>query len=306
MNAINPKIGLDNVVIAEVLSDDENGIVYGEVKALKGAVNASINPNSSVATDYGDNGAIIAMNNRANTELTFEMTGIDPEVKAFMLGQKYSSGITIETSMDSAPYVAMGFRVWVAGTDENGNKIYQNVWLAKGKFSVPNGGAETKKESISFQHESMTGQFLSTIYVPDGQDSGTIMTSIRTDDASVPSSVKENWFNAPVVSVTTDASKLTVTAALSEGKVILTGAKASGASFVFASSSAVLGQSIIITDASGVAVAGTLSVSTTASASPTITFTPAADAETPAVVTVTSALKDSFGVGATPMIDTSL
>lgn len=306
MNAINPKIGLDHVVLAEVLSDDANGITYGAVRELKGAVNATINPNSSVATDYGDNGAIIAMNNRANTEITFEMTGLAPEDKAFMLGQKYVNGTIVETAMDSAPYVAMGFRIWVAGTDENGDKIYQNVWLAKGKFSVPNGGAETKKESISFQHESMTGQFLSTIYVPNGQDSGTIMTSIRTDDANVPASVKENWFNAPVVSVAGDTSALTVTAALSEGNVVLTGAKASGASFVFAASSAILGQSIIITNSTGAAVKGTLTVSTTASASPTIKFVPGSGEETPAVVAVTSALKDSYGVGATPMTDTSL
>ena len=46
-----PRIGLDEVHIAKVISDDANGIVYDTPIALKGAVNASVNPNSDVATD---------------------------------------------------------------------------------------------------------------------------------------------------------------------------------------------------------------------------------------------------------------
>ena len=34
----NPVIGLDNVVIAELLSDDVNGVTYDTPIALKGAV----------------------------------------------------------------------------------------------------------------------------------------------------------------------------------------------------------------------------------------------------------------------------
>ena len=63
----NPVIGLDNVVIAELLSDDVNGVTYDTPIALKGAVNASVNPNSDVAVDYADNGPFFVMNNRGNT-----------------------------------------------------------------------------------------------------------------------------------------------------------------------------------------------------------------------------------------------
>jgi hypothetical protein len=83
----------------------------------------------------------------------------------------------------------------------------------------------------------------------------------------------------------------------------LTGAKASGASIVFAPVSAKLGETIIIVDADGNAVDGTLEVS---SDTATITFTPASGAESASAVTVTSGLKDNYGVGATPMTDTSL
>ena len=294
-----PKIGLDSVHIARVISDDANGIVYDTPIALKGAVNATVNPNSDVATDYGDNGVFFVTNNRGNTEMNLELIGIDPSTRALMLGQTKVNGVTVETPLDQSPYFAVGFRVWIAG-EKDGEKRYQYFWYAKGKFSVPETGGTTKKDTIEFGHENLTAQFAQTVY------NGIICTHARNDDDEVPASVITNWFNAPVVQTTTDDSELTVTASYSAGKVTFTGAKDSGASFVFASGSVIDGQTIGVLDTNGALVDGTFAVGTTASTSPTIVFTPDAEAETPASVFVTSGLKDSFGVGATPLIDTSL
>lgn len=295
-----PRIGLDQVHIAKLISDDANGIVYDTPIALKGAVNASVNPNSDVATDYGDNGVFFVTNNRGNTEMSLELIGIDPATRALMLGQTRVNGVTVETPLDQSPYFAVGFRVWIAG-EKDGERRYQYFWYTKGKFSVPESGGTTKKDSIEFEHENLTAQFAQSEF------NGVICAHARSDDDEVPASVIENWFNAPVVATTTDDSELTVTAAIgASNKVTFTGAKDSGASFVFAAASAILGQTILVLDANGDMVDGTLEVGTTASASPTIVFTPAADAETPASVVVTAGLKDSFGVGATPMTDTSL
>ena len=301
-----PKIGLDNVVIAKVLSDSSEGISFGDVIALKGAVNATVNPNSDVAVDFADNGPFFSASNRGNTELNLEMIDVDVDVLAQLLGQRKVNGITVETPLDQSSDYALGFRVWLAGKDGNGNNRYQYFWYAKGKFSVPETGGETKTDSLNFGHISVTAQFVQTQYVPAGQETGTICTHIRTDDPTVPASVKENWFNAPVVQTASDDSELTVTVAYANSKVTFTGAKDSGASFVFAKGSVIDGQTIGVLDANGDLVKGEYAVSTTASASPTIVFTPSADAETPASAFVTSGLKDSFGVGATPVIDTSL
>ena len=301
-----PKIGLDNVVIAKVLSDTKDGISFGSVIPLKGAVNATVNPNSDVAVDYADNGPFFASSNRGNTELSLEMIDVDPDVLAALLGQRKVNGVTVETSLDQSSDYALGFRVWLAGKDANENNRYQYFWYAKGKFSVPETGGETKTESLNFGHINVTAQFVQTQYIPNGQEAGTICTHIRTDDPTVPSSVKENWFNAPVVETTSDSSELTVIAAYANSKVTFTGAKDSGASFVFVQGSIIPGQTIGVLDASGDLVDGEYVASITASAAPTIVFTPAQDAETPTQVFVTSGLKDSFGVGATPMIDTSL
>ena len=301
-----PRIGLSGLVLAQVLSDDENGIVYDTPFRIPGAVVATINPNSSVETDYADDGAFFAQNNRGNTELSLEMIDITPENEAKMLGQKRVNGVTIETDLDQSPYFAFGAKVLMAGSDKAGDAVYTYLWYAKGKFSVPESGGETKRDSITFGHKNLTAQFVKTQFVPEGQKSGTIGAKVRTDDPDAPASLIENWFNAPVISVAQNTGAFTVTAAAgSNNTVILTGSKNGGANVSFGRASAKLGETIIVTDASGEFVEGSIAFGGTATA-PTITFTPAEGANAPASVTVTSGLKDNFGIGATPMTDTSL
>ena len=297
----NPVIGLDNVVIAELLSDDVNGVTYDTPIALKGAVNASVNPNSDVAVDYADNGPFFVMNNRGNTELTLELTNVDPAVQAKMLGQKRSGGITVETPMDSAPYFAMGFRVWVGGTDENGNKIYEYMWLAKGKFSVPESGAETKKESVSFQHKNMTAQFVATIFVPNGQDSGTICTHCRSD-VDTSSAVIANWFNAPVVSVASQANTITVTsAAQASDKLTITFAATTATTIAEATANA---NNITVLDSNGEVIDGTFAIGVSGNVAPTVVFTLADATDTVATVVIGAGVKDIYNVAVTPKVVT--
>ena len=297
----NPVIGLDNVVIAELLSDDVNGVTYDTPIALKGAVNASVNPNSDVAVDYADNGPFFVMNNRGNTELTLELTNVDPAVQAKMLGQKRSGGITVETPMDSAPYFAMGFRVWVGGTDENGNKIYEYMWLAKGKFSVPESGAETKKESVSFQHKNMTAQFVATIFVPNGQDSGTICTHCRSD-VDTSSAVIANWFNAPVVSVASQANTITVTSAAQvSDKLTITFAATTATTIAEATANA---NNITVLNGDGEVIAGTFAIGVSGNVAPTVVFTLADGNDVVKTVVIGAGVKDIYNVAVSPKVIT--
>ena len=300
-----PRIGLSGLVLAKVLKDDKDGIVYDTPFAIPGAVVATINPNSSVETDYADDGAFFAQNNRGNTELSLEMIDITPENEAKMLGQKYVNGVIIETDLDQSPYFAFGGKVLMAGSDEAGDAVYTYLWYAKGKFSVPESGGETKRDSITFGHKNLTAQFVKTQFVPEGQKSGTIGAKVRTDDPSALPSLVEHWFDAPVVSVTQSTSPVTVTASTSDGKLVLTGSKGTSEEFVFAQPTAKLGETIIVTDAGGEVVAGSLTFGGTATA-PTITFTPDDGENAFTAVTVTSGLKDNNGIGVTPMTDADL
>lgn len=297
--AENPRIGLDNVVIAELLND-ANGTTpptYGEVIALNGAVTATANANSSVETDYADNGAFFAVDNRGNTELSLELTNVAPSTRAKMLGQKRQNGVTVETSQDQAPYFAMGFRVWIGGTDENGDKIYQYFWYAKGKFSVPENGGNTKGEGVEFQHVSMTAQFVSTLYSPDGKG-GVFCAHCRTD-YDTPAEIVQNWFNAPILGVNADLSELTatITQGSTKAKIKISGVKESGDDCSFSANSIILGNNLIVTK-DGEMVAGTVTVD-----GDEIIFTAETTFATSdvVIVTITNGVKDISGVGVTPI-----
>ena len=203
--------------------------------------------------------------------------------------------------MDSAPYFAMGFRVWVGGTDENGNKIYEYMWFAKGKFSVPESGAETKKESVSFQHKNMTAQFVATIFVPNGQDSGTICTHCRSD-VDTSSAVIANWFNAPVVSVASQANIITVTsAAQASDKLTITFAATTATTIAEATANA---NNITVLNGDGEVIDGTFAIGVSGNVAPTVVFTLADDSESVATVVIGAGVKDIYNVAVTPKVVT--
>lgn len=294
----NPVIGLDNVVIAELLSDDGvNAPTYGPVIPLRGAVQASVNPNSSVETDYADNGAFFVTGNRANIEMSLELTNVASATLAKMLGQKRVNGVTTETPMDQAPYFAMGFRVWIGGT-KDGENIYQYFWYAKGQFSVPESGGTTKQEGVDFQHKSMTAQFVSTQYKDADKKVGVFCNHCRSDDDDAPASLIATWFDQPVVVSNADTSAFTVEAeqGSSRAKIVITGTKSSGGSAKFAPDSIDLGNTVIVSK-DGVMIPGTFSVE-----DDEITFTAdtAFSASDEVNVVITSGVKDVNGVSVTP------
>jgi phi13 family phage major tail protein len=300
MSGSNPVIGLDNVVIARLLSDvgGTTPPTYDTPVALAGAVMASRRNNGEVAVDYADNGAFFAANSRGNTELTLELTNVVPSTYALILGMNRANGITQEKSMDQSPFFAVGFRVWIGGEDGSGNKIYKYYWMLKGKFSVPDDGAETKKESLNFQHISLNALFVKTQYSAAGDGNGLLVNHARSD-YDLTSAQAAAWFNAPVVVTSADTGAVTVTGALSGGNVVLTGAKVGGGSFSFAQETVVKGSSLLI-QKGGVELAGALTFSA-AGVAPTITFTPTvAFTSGSHYVTVTSAVRDNNGVAVTP------
>ena len=300
-NAENPKIGIDNVVIAKLIADDGASVpVYDTPIPLPGLVTSSVNPNSSVETDYADNSVFFVTGNRANTEMSLELTNVAPATLALMLGQTRVNGITQERPLDQAPYFALGFRVWIGGTDENGNKIFEYFWYSKGKFSVPETGGNTKGDSIEFQHVSLTAQFVPTKYSPDGN--GGVICSHARSDIDTPSAIISAWFNAPVIVPSGDFSKLTVTAAQATASIEITATKESGSTPDIAESSVKLGESVLVADASdGTAIPGSVVVE-----GDTITFTPttAFEAADVVLVSVTAGVQDTSGVHCEPYAKT--
>jgi hypothetical protein len=146
----------------------------------------------------------------------------------------------------------------------------------------------------------MTGQFMSTIFVPAGQDSGTICTHCRTDSA--PASVTSTWFNAPVISLGAQANTITVaSAAASAGVMTITFSATSATTIAEATANAV---NITVLDDNNAVIPGTFAIGTSGSVSPTVIFTADDDTVTFDTVVVGAGVKDIYNVSVTPKVQT--
>ena len=101
--------------------------------------------------------------------------------------------------MTYLPYVAIGFR------SMKSNGSYRYVWLYKGKFIDPEDNNETKGDSINFQSETISGQFVKlanevTVEITDG----TVKThpwkyEIDEDTDTADATTVAGWFEDVVM-----------------------------------------------------------------------------------------------------------
>lgn len=246
-----PKIGLDKVYVAALSAD--TGLVapsWGAPQLLSGAAKLTGNPNGNLVTDWGDNGPFFVTNSRGNLQATLELIDVDPVVLAQILGQTRANGITQEGSLDQAPWYALGFRVWIGGL-EGSEKIYEYFWYLKGKFTVPEQGAETKKESISPQHTTLSAEFAKLNF------NDVLSTHARTNGSGVAPATITNWFNAPVYASSFSGTPVTFTSgvgAIGPKTLTLTFDK-SGESFAIAQPTDDT-QVVVIVNSTGLLLAG--------------------------------------------------
>lgn len=291
-----PKIGLDKVYVASLTTDDGTNVpTYGTPVLLAGAAKMTGNPNGSLVTDWGDNGPYFTMNARGNLQATLDLIDADPSVLATMLGQTRSSGITQEGILDQAPYYALGFRVWIGGLDSSGNKIYEYFWYLKGKFAVPEQGAETKKETLSPQHTVLSAEFVKLAY------NDVLCTHGRTD-YSLAAATASAWFNQPVYAATQSVSAVTVSSVAGSSSahtITVTFGKGSSETFslIAPTDDSTITVSVVST---GLLLAGAYTYTPSAAGTtPTIVIANANIGAVAYLVTVTNRVVDNNGVHVT-------
>lgn len=182
------KIGLSNVVYAKLIEDPEPGqgiAVYDTPKPVRGAITANINPNSSTETLFADNGPYDTATTIGQITLELNLADIPLDIQADWLGATMSGGVLINKADDVPPWIALGFK----SLKSNGK--YRYVWLAKGKFSLPEDNNETRTESIAFQTPTIQGSFVKR----DCDDEWRRM--IDEDHLDYIPSMGQGWFNSP-------------------------------------------------------------------------------------------------------------
>lgn len=188
------RIGVDNLVYAPLTTDTDSELTYGAVKKLPGVMKISINPNSSTETAFYDDGPGESASTLGSIEVEIEKAELSLEEKAALLGHDLSDkGVLAYGASDSAPYVALGFRTLKS------NGSYKYVWLMKGKFAEPEDSNETKGDSVSFQSDTITGNFAKTNHVFTIGGKSVQPWKFETDDdaTSKDAATIAAWFNKP-------------------------------------------------------------------------------------------------------------
>lgn len=184
-------IGLRDVYYALMLTDTSTAATYDTPVKVAGAISANVNPNSSSATLFADDGPYESATTLGEIDVELNMADLDSSTQAALLGHTYLSGMLIKKSTDTPPYLALAFR------SLKSNGYYRYTWLYKGKFMEGETSNQTKGDSVEFQTPTITGSFVRRDY-----DDAWMIEEDEDDENAVAATITA-WFTAVVEPATT-------------------------------------------------------------------------------------------------------
>ena len=185
--------GVDNLVFAEVTSDNAEGYVTGDVKPLSPVAEIGKTVETSSEAKYYDNKAMLTINSEGADEISLTVAPLDIEVLAEICGKYYdaTTGMMVDGERQNK-YFAIGYRT--KGTDG----AYRYVWRLKGTFNIPDETVATENDGTDSNNQELTFTGISTTYaftkggackgiVVDGRkakaDVSTFFETVQTPDS---------------------------------------------------------------------------------------------------------------------------
>lgn len=152
-------IGLADLYIAEVTTDDDTEYVAGTPEKFAPALEASITPTTNSNTQYADDGPYDVITGEGPTTVEMSVTGIPTATYAKILGKAFdaASGRVFDGN-GVPPYFALGFR----SQKSNGKYIY--IWFLKGRFQAPTQEFATKTDAPEPKPATITYTAISTTH----------------------------------------------------------------------------------------------------------------------------------------------
>lgn len=187
-----PRIGVDKLYYALVLSDSEAGTEYSVPVWLQGVNQITYNPNVQTASYDADDGTYVSFSADGEVQTTITVADLKMDEYATLLGlQKDANGMVIEGEADNAPEVAVGFR------SQKSDGTYRYIWVLKGKFAKAQEDYQTKGGSgITYQPRQIVHTALKRVYdgqrrhIQDTSDQN-VLTDAQLADATY------GWFSSP-------------------------------------------------------------------------------------------------------------
>lgn len=198
------RIGVSNFHYAKMTAEETKTTLptYDTPVSAPGLMSLNINPNSSIDTLFADDGPFETASTIGQIEVELQKNALSTANKVDLLGKTVDTkGGIISSDTDLPPWVAIGFK----SLKSNGK--YRYVWLYKGKFSDPEDNNETKGDSINWQSDTITGNFVKLMY-EYSSGTGTDVKILRPwkyemdeDDAAADATVISGWFSSVVLPV---------------------------------------------------------------------------------------------------------
>jgi phi13 family phage major tail protein len=148
------KIGLSNLIWANLTEADNGTPSYDGAKSLGKAVSANVSITNNSATLYADD--VLAESDTSFQTGTITC-GVDEDADATfapLLGHSNTEGVVVKNATDTAPWVGVGR---IITKMVSGVYYYKAEVLYKVKFSEPSQDDSTKGESIEFRTPEIEG-----------------------------------------------------------------------------------------------------------------------------------------------------
>jgi len=282
LGAEKSQIGLDSFYYCECVSDAVGGASYGTPVPISGIISASVRANSSIETQWADDGAADFVASIGEQEVTLTFTNLAPSIRAALLGHTVTAGVIEEKSTDIPKTVAIGFR------SMKSNGKYRYVWFLKGHFAKPDDSYATKEASVRFGTTALVFKGLRREY------DRKMVAWCDEDDPAVAAEIITGWFSAVPVTITApDALTLvTVPEDAAEGVVV-----SSNMTFTYNNalkSEFITGDYFYLIKADGTAIEASVSVDT---AGKVVTLNPSSnlDSGTVYILIASGLVQDVYG-----------
>lgn len=178
------QIGLKDIHIAELLSDDILGTTYDTPSKLERAISAKLSPKSNSENIYSDDSVEDVITAFEGVDVEIEINQLSLGSRAKLQGSKVVKGVLIESKDDIPPTIALGFK------SKKNNGKYRYVWLLKGKFELAEDEFDTEGEKPQPKSAKLKGTFYSR------DSDGNYRFIADEDETGIDQLIIDGWFAA--------------------------------------------------------------------------------------------------------------
>lgn len=176
------QIGLRDIHIAILKSDNATGTTYDAPIKLERAISAKLSPKSNSENIYSDDSVEDIITAFEGVDVEIEVNQLSLTSRAMLQGSKVMKGVLIENKDDIPPTIALGFK-----SKKNSGK-YRFVWLLKGKFELATDEYDTEAEKPKAQSAKLKGNFYSR------ESDGNYRFICDEDLQGVDATIISSWF----------------------------------------------------------------------------------------------------------------